>query len=195
MEARGSSEFTHFSMCLYGNPGHLLLSKAQEKLNLKPKHFIQSEKVYSAEEAIVVFERIFKEYGLDHWKVKLNKNMVAACSSGKQDTLFVRSGAEFFEDRLRMLIAHEVETHILTAENGKYQPLRLFNRGFGDYLETQEGLAIWNQEQVLSHDSEKNYRSATLVFWLNLHSNIALRKPMITPLLGFQEKALQTALN
>ena len=144
------------SVCVYMvTPDIYFSAKLKKKLNLKPKHFIQSEKVYSAEEAIVVFERIFKEYGLDHWKVKLNKNMVAACSSGKQDTFVCTKWSGIFEDRLRMLIAHEVETHILTAENGKYQPLRLFNRGFGDYLETQEGLAIWNQEQVLSHDSEK----------------------------------------
>ena len=195
LEALGSTSFTDASIHLYGLPGASLLEKAREKLNQKPKNFVKSEKNYSTEEAAIIFERIFKEYGLDHWKVKINKNMVAACSAGKQDTLFLRKGAEFFEDRLRMLIAHEVETHILTAENGKYQPLRLFNRGFGNYLETQEGLAIWNQEQVLSHDTEKNYRSATLVFLVEFalkHSFAETYDYSIK--LGFpQEKALQTA--
>ena len=63
-----------------------------------------------------------------------------------------------------MVIAHEIETHILTAENGKHQNYSLFNRGFGNFLATQEGLAVWNQEKVSTMDSEKNYRSAALVF-------------------------------
>ncbi|MBT4916969.1 DUF1704 domain-containing protein, partial [Candidatus Peregrinibacteria bacterium] len=33
------------------------------------------------------------------------------------------------------------------AENGKMQPYELFNRGFADYLMTQEGLAMYNVEK------------------------------------------------
>ncbi len=164
LESLGTDYFTAASIKLYGHSTEALLAKAKEKLDRKPAHFIPSAKTYSMEEAIVEFERAFKSYGLDHWRIKVNRHMVAACSAGKQDTLFIREGATFAENRLRMLVAHEIETHILTAENGKYQAYRLFNRGFGNYLETQEGLAIWNQEQVLTHDVEKNYRSALLVF-------------------------------
>lgn len=164
IESRGSDNFVDASIKLYGNVTENLLAGAKEKLSHKPAHFPSSQRTYPMEYAVAEFERIFKQYGLDHWRIKINRHMVAACSSGKQDTLFIREGATFTEERFRMLVAHEIETHILTAENGKYQQYHLFNRGFGDYLETQEGLAIWNQEQVLTHDVEKNYRSALLVF-------------------------------
>lgn len=164
LECRGGSGLTDASMDLYGHPTGFLLEEARSKLAARPAHFPSAPRVLSTEEGIREFERVLKEYGLSHWKIKVNRSMVAALSAGKSDTLFVREGAEFTEDRHRMLVAHEIETHILTAENGKYQPYRLFNRGFGDYLETQEGLAVWNQERVLAHDVEKNYRSAVLVF-------------------------------
>jgi len=145
-------------------PSEQLLKSAQERLDGMPKEFVKSERIFSMEEAINEFELVFKKYHLDSWRVKVKKEMVADCLAGKKNALFVREGAEFDELRMRMLIAHEIETHIITAENGKRQSYLMFNRGFGDYLETQEGLAIWNQELVVPQDVEKNYRSAALVF-------------------------------
>ncbi len=166
LEARGKEDFTNHSYELYGKPSEHLIAKAREKLEGKPKDFVDPGRVFSVQEAIVEFERVFQEYGLNHWRIKVNKHMVSACSAGKECTLFIREGVQFSEERLRMVVAHEIETHILTAENGKHQIYGLFNRGFGNFLETQEGLAIWNQEQVSTVDNEKNYRSATLIFVL-----------------------------
>ena len=142
LEARGKEDFTNHSFELYGKPSESLVLKAREKLEGKPRDFVEPGRYFSVPEAIVEFERVFQEYGLDHWRIKVNKHMVSACSAGKECTLFI------------------------TAENGKHQIYGLFNRGFGNFLETQEGLAIWNQERVSTVDNEKNYRSATLIFVL-----------------------------
>lgn len=164
LEAIGTDRFESASLALYGAPDEKLLKAAKERLDGKPKHFKAPGKEVNLEEAIVSFEKVLVDYGLNAWRIKVKASMVADCLAGKQNVLFVREGAVFDEDRIRMLIAHEIETHILTAENGKHQNYALFNRGWAKYLETQEGLAIWNQEQVLGHDVEKNYRSALLVF-------------------------------
>lgn len=164
IEAIGTEKLGERSKALYGYPSADLLRQAQEKLAVKPKHFEKLGKTYSMKEAIVEFEKVLKDYGLDSWKVKVKEHMVTDVIAGKKNVLFVREGATFDETRLRMLVAHEIETHILTAENGARQSYLMFNRGFGNYLETQEGLAIWNQESVITHDVEKNYRSAVLVF-------------------------------
>lgn len=163
----GTNRFTEASEDLFGVPSPELITAAHEKLSQKPSSFAPENENISMKEAVVEFEKTLSHYGLGLWHVKINKNMVASCSVGKDNTLFIKHDALFSENRLRMLIAHEIETHILTAENGKHQPFLLFNRGFGQYLQTQEGLAIWNQEQVLSNDVEKNYRSAVLVFVLD----------------------------
>ena len=89
--------------------------------------------------------------------------MVSDCVAGKKSAFFIRKGAKFSEARLKMVIAHEIETHIYTAENGKNQPYKIFQRGTGGYLTTQEGLAIYNQEQVWDQVTEKHFWKAALV--------------------------------
>ncbi|MBT4384330.1 DUF1704 domain-containing protein [Candidatus Peregrinibacteria bacterium] len=166
LEGIGADDFTDRSAALYSKPDDYLKTQAQLMLDSRPKNLPETvhEKVFSTEEAILEFEQALKSYGLDSWHIKIKESMVTDCLAGKSNVLFLRKGATFTESRLRMLVAHEIETHILTAENGKHQPYQLFNRGFADYLEIQEGLAVWNQEQVMMNEAYKSYRSSMLVF-------------------------------
>ena len=50
--------------------------------------------------------------------------------------------------RLKGLVAHEVDTHVLTYLNGARQPLHLFAAGAARYEETQEGLALISEVAV-----------------------------------------------
>ncbi len=163
LEFRGTERFQKASIFLYGDVSSKLKRAAQIKLKQRPKKFTK-QKQLSTDEIIYSFEESFKNYALSQWKVKIKKNMVAVVMANKGKALLLKDGVSFSKNRLRMVIAHEIETHILTAENGKAQYYQLFSRGFADYLETQEGLAIWNQEQVAIYDSEKNYKAAMLVF-------------------------------
>lgn len=162
LESIGTDRFFLMSQALYGLPDTDLMAIATEKINLMPKSF-PNENLLSFEETIVRLEGALKQYSLNDWKVKIKNDMVSDCTAGKHNCLFLRDGVRFSEDRLRMVIAHEIETHILTAVNGAAQNYAMFGRGFGDYIITQEGLAVWNQEHVIDHDVEKNYRSASLV--------------------------------
>lgn len=166
LESIGTEHFMEKSEILYGKVTERLLHEAKAKLDSKPHQFVSKGELMPTHLVVKRFEESLKEYSLN-WKVVVKKEMVPTCSVDKEGNFFVREGVKFSEDRLRMIIAHEIETHILTAENGKKQNYRMFNRGFGNYLQTQEGLAIWNQEHVLDHDVEKNYTSARLIFVLN----------------------------
>lgn len=163
LENRGTSKFTEASIELYGKPSTELLKNADDLLKELPEKFEEGEDEYSARDAIDLFEKVFREYRLEKWKVKEKETMVADCIAGKSNVLFVRHGAEFSKERLDMLVAHEIETHILTAANGALQPYKIFNRGFANYLETQEGLAIYNQQEVVTKEVAKKYRPALLV--------------------------------
>ena len=46
---------------------------------------------------------------------------------------------------------------MLTAENGDHQPYQILRRGTANYLDTQEGLAIFNQNRVLSEGHERRF--------------------------------------
>lgn len=145
LEARGSHHFSKISESLYGKSTPELETDAKQILNTP--HQIPSErKKFSTEEIQYILEEVLRNYGLAKWRVRLKSELVSDVAAGKRNALFLHEGVSFNRVRLDRIIAHEIETHILTAENGKYQPYRLFHRGFANYLETQEGLAIYAQE-------------------------------------------------
>ncbi len=146
LEARGSSQFQDYAENLFGMPKNEDFELAQTMSRDYLKNFVQRQSVYSAKQAAEKFEQIFKEYGLKDWKVKFKDQMVTSVAAGKNNVLFVNKKAKFSKKRLEALIVHEIETHILTAENGKRQPYNILNRGTANYLKTQEGLAVYNQE-------------------------------------------------
>jgi len=84
----------------------------------------------------------------------LTDNLIADCAIGRR-ALLIRRSARFSATRVASLIAHEVETHVMVAENGRRQPFAIFERGLAHALETQEGLAVVQQERVLPPQHEK----------------------------------------
>ena len=163
LEARGSDEFTQRSIELYGVPDEELYKEALEEAKSMPENFPSPGKTLSSKEAKKIFERAIEEYGLKGWRVKLKEDLVSDAIAGKENTIFIRSGATFSEDRLKGTIAHEIETHAFTAMNGALQPYRIFQRGLADYLMTEEGLAVYNQEQTESSETIKKYWPASSV--------------------------------
>jgi len=73
---------------------------------------------------------------------------VADIQVTKREAILVKKGAKFTSNRLKALLVHEIGTHVFRYENGKTQPLRILERGTANYLRTEEGLAVWNQNQL-----------------------------------------------
>ncbi len=163
LEHRGTEHFMNKSVILFGEATEALLEDAQEYWETKPSKLPREINTISTEKAVKKFEKFFKKNNLTDWKVKIKEEMVSDCLAGKKSAFFVRKGAKFSEIRFKMLIAHEIQTHIYTAENGKSQPYQIFQRGTGGYLTTQEGLAIYNQEQVIDTVTDKHFWNAALV--------------------------------
>jgi len=158
LEAMDEDDFTKFSIELFGKPGKSDIEKCYEYIKELHLREDTKENLINAEEAKIEFEKVFEKYGLKNWQVKLKENMVTDCTAGKLNGLFLKKDALFTNKKLAALIVHEIETHILTAENGKKQPYEIFNRGLADYLITQEGLAIYNTEFKLNLPFSKNYK-------------------------------------
>lgn len=160
LESIDEETFTEVSIKLFSKPTQGDIKTCQQLLEkLDFKKINEETAIYNSAEAAEKFEKIFKEYDLKNWKVKIKEDMVADCVSGKNNRLFVKKDARFTGDRIQALIIHEIETHILTAENGKLQPYEIFNRGLADYLITQEGLAIYNVEKQTHTAFTENYKA------------------------------------
>lgn len=196
LEHIATSRFTDSSIELYGKPDSELLQAVRDEMEKMPKEFDREAESITVEMVVPRFEKVFKRYELKGWKVKVVDKLVSDCIAGKKNTLFIRSGARFGEKRLQTLIAHEIETHIISAENGKRQPYKIFNRGTANYLITQEGLAVYNQNRYLSDKDEKWYWSMSNVIATDIALNGSFADVVAGMMdLGFtHERALRIAV-
>ncbi len=167
LEVRDTPEFTDKSIALYGSPSERLVQEALREIHSMPKEFKSGGKIFTAKEAKKLFEKAILDYGLKGWRVKLQENLVSDAIAGKENTILIRENATFSSDRLKGTIAHEIETHAFTAMNGALQPYKIFQRGLADYLTTEEGLAVYNQELTESSDTIKKYWPASSVIGIH----------------------------
>lgn len=161
LRSRGNSaEITTWSTALFGNATDDLQQSARSALASEGGATMDSESSeIGAVAAKRLLEEALEEYGLHEWNVKILDGMVTDCAVGTQSVL-LRRRAKFDMHRLQALIAHEIETHVLTSENATMQPYEIFRQGFAGSTESQEGLAIWNQQRVLPPGHAKRRRHA-----------------------------------
>ncbi len=162
LRARGdSAKFSEASHLLFGTPRTSLLASAKSFLKSRIACEVPAapESLLSAGTAAAMFTQALSSYGLHDWHVSVRAALVADCAVGWKH-LYLREGATFSHEHVQSLVAHEIDTHILTAENGEQQPYEIFRRGFAHYLDTQEGLATYHQNRVLSAYHEKRYAPA-----------------------------------
>lgn len=200
LRARGDAKaLTEASETLFGTASPTLIQFANEHLQSRNACLLPyaEERDLTADDVREMFEKVLESYGLHDWNVVSKQVMVADCAVGGKK-IFIRAGALFTPSHVRSLVAHEIETHVLTAENGAAQPYALFSRGTAHYLDTQEGLAIWNQMQVLPPDHEKCYSHAKNVLgiaYAKTHSFAETRRYLRDELGMRQEKAIAKAID
>ncbi len=161
LRSRGNAtEFTESSKALFGMPTSKLIKSAERLLNKRIACELPEpqENKLSAEIVKKRFEEVLDSYTLEDWKVSIRPKLVADCTVGGKN-IYIREGAIFERAHTEALIAHEIETHVLTSENGDHQPYSLLRRGCAGYIDTQEGLAIHNQNRVLSPHHERRFNA------------------------------------
>ncbi len=193
IRARGNARaVTEASSALFGTPTAVLLTAARDTLlHTQPTH-APADDILTAEAAAVLFRNTLDQYDLRDWQVSVREHTVARVTVGGK-TVHIRSGALFPRASLRALIAHEIETHVLTAENGAQQTYDLFRRGCAGYLDTQEGLAVYNQNKFLPEHDEKRLgpaRNILAVAYALEHSFAETRRHLEQELGYDPEKAL-----
>ncbi len=179
LKARGNAKrFTAASAELFGLPTEELVRDAKNFLASRIACDLPPKNLLTAKEAVPIFTEALNKYGLHDWQVSVRSSLVADCTVGWK-FLYIREGALFARDHVNSLIAHEIETHALTVENGDHQPFEIFRRGFANYMDTQEGLAVFNQNRVLSPHHEKRYgtaRGVLAVVYAMEHSFVETRR-------------------
>ena len=163
---RGTPDIMPYSVALYGDVTREDFDRAVRWIRAYPVELDTSREL-SVKEIHTIARAFLIAHHLKHWKIALQDNAAVDMQVNKSGTLFLSAHARMTEHRLMAVLAHEVETHIYRQENGRLLPYRIFEQGTARYLETEEGLAMLNQERTGVPLGEKKLWAAwrTLAIW------------------------------
>ncbi len=155
IKARGSNEFQALSNKVFGEPN------LEQLLAFKKANFIKITKSVKIDSHQLkkIFEDVLEQYNINNWRIILSKNILSKCVINKDQRIYIKNNARFSKERIKHLIIHELETHLLTSHNGAKQKYGLFQRGFANFIQTQEGLAIYN-----IYDQNNQYLNPNIYF-------------------------------
>ncbi len=164
LEHMGSIEFGDFSKKVFGGVSQSLYRSALTFLKENSDDSVPDKSPeLDLKKAMEVLNEFLVLKKLSHWKIKVLDDSVSDIQVSKKNFILLRKGATFRLNRLKALLAHEIGTHVFRYENGKLQPFRIFERGTANYLRTEEGLAIWNQNELNLDLGDKFLTPALLV--------------------------------
>ena len=158
----------------YGLPTNALVMEASRILTA-PSSSKPIETCCSPEAVVSQLQDVLQKLHLINWQVLTHKPMSAAMSVNHLDKqLKINGAATFTASDIKRLQLHEIGVHILRGENGAYQPIRLFRSGFPSYLATEEGLAVYHEEQagLLQLHTLKKYAARILAAHLSLNQSL-----------------------
>lgn len=147
----GTDNFPQLSARLFPLPKATLVSKAKETYR-NPSPAKDTAPPLSKEVIIKWITNALKPTDIPH---QINfvpdgsaRIQVKPSSRGIKIIVCLSQGRAFTHSSLTGAIAHEIETHAFRYANGQRQLYNFFTYGTSQYLETEEGLAIYNREQV-----------------------------------------------
>ncbi len=143
----GNEDLSDWSAAVYGSVTERDYRQALSFIKQTPA-VDDTSKVVKTDDVVKRITEYLTAKRLSKWKIKLSDSATAGMQVTKNNTIIIDKRARITENRLRALIAHEIETHIYRLENGRLQKYRLFEQGTAGYIRIEEGLAIYNQNRL-----------------------------------------------
>ncbi|MGI5521359.1 tyrosine/phenylalanine carboxypeptidase domain-containing protein [Micromonospora sp. CA-259024] len=163
LRSRDPEAMTSYSQSQFGDVAAAAVVGAYRRLGEQPPT-AGVEATWSSDRVVVAMGRVLAELGLDDWTIGHSEHMAARMSVvGRRREVRVKRGATFTGATVRRLIVHEIGTHVLRTANGLRQPLHLLAHGIPGYLGTEEGLAVWHEQQADMVDPDVMRRYALRV--------------------------------
>lgn len=139
--------FTSKSISLFGKPDKDLINKAFKILK-DDRTAIVDTCSFDANFLYDTFIKELEKYRFK-WKVELIDTMSSKVAvDAVSKTIYINACVKFSETDIKRLLVHEIGTHVVRAENGSQQPYLIFENGFPNSIETEEGLATYNESKA-----------------------------------------------
>ena len=142
----GDTISTNYAIKYRGEPTLTLLNKAIdfcEKYKKKAIRYRSLTPVVVGEELLAEIERLTGQ------KAKINYVLCMASKmniSPAEQTININSSEHFTNLDLERLKVHEIGVHYMRYFNAKKINVKLFQKGTSNYIETEEGLAVYFEE-------------------------------------------------
>ena len=145
-ESIGESDFYEYSKKVYGEPSYNY-SKYAEQILKNCFWDTENDAGFDAKQLMAILKHRIDEYGFD-WRVILSDTMAAKVSvEPDEKVLYINAFQKFSLNDCVRLRVHEIDTHILRAENGFRRGYEIFSTGTPMSLIHEEGLAIYNENR------------------------------------------------
>lgn len=133
-----------------------VLQEARNILLEPEVHKVKEEKTISAEELAKIMKQELQKYDCRGWTIRLSENAASRMSvSAGNKKITIAKKEKFSTQDVTKLIRHEIGTHVLRSENGEAQDLKVCAIGLPQYLATEEGLAVFNEQQSTTKNIHK----------------------------------------
>ncbi|RAO13620.1 tyrosine/phenylalanine carboxypeptidase domain-containing protein [Micromonospora noduli] len=164
LHSRDPEAMTSYSQSQFGDvAAAAVVVDAYRRLGEQPPT-ADTEATWNSDRVAATMGRVLVELGLDEWTVDHSDRMAARMSVvGRRRQVRVKRGVTFTGPTVQRLIVHEIGTHVLRTANGLRQPLHLLAHGIPGYLGTEEGLAVWHEQQAGMIDPDVMRRYALRV--------------------------------
>ena len=153
IKTQNASDITLYSTKLFWDIDAENFEKAKDRITSR-SNIVEEEEFLSYEEIKDYMKKFNHIYGT---KIKMQEADIPSRFAMKWDSLMFRKGAQVWKREMRSIIAHEVEWHYLRKINGRKSDFSIMSRGAAWYIETDEGIAIYNQNRFLTPQDKKYY--------------------------------------
>jgi len=158
MHAVGNNElFTELAIKKFRLPKDILFRNAcrvmrgkMNSYNVVDSSKLKKENYLIYDDVKKVFNVVFEELGLLDWGVDKSKNISSngVKTALKKKLVYVDSNIKKTPLELKKTVVHEI-THVLRAYNGELTGFKALGKpNLTNYLDVEEGLAMWNEEQM-----------------------------------------------
>lgn len=149
---------THLSQRLYHGNLDFLHQQALQLVQEIQKQ--ERNEQFTAHEIKTRFEKYLHQNSIHGWIIQVSPSLSSRIAVGKRNVIKVRSDIHYTTYELEAALRHEIEVHIFRSENGKQQPYEIFQYGSANYIEVEEGLALYLQNNVSPSFPHTLYRAA-----------------------------------
>jgi uncharacterized protein (TIGR02421 family) len=164
-----SANFTSYSIKAYGFPDNDLVKKAYYLLTSTNTAESIDIKNYNSKILVDKLQNRLESYGLNWKLIELAPSTTKVTVDSETRTIYLNKSMKYSENDLKRLMVHEIDTHVIKAENGRNQPFKIFSTGLANSLSTEEGIAVVSEENnnVLDKKTLRLYAGRVIAVFLS----------------------------